>query len=77
MLVLVVAQDRGEVLDEVGPILAGGAADELGAEDLGAPLQQPAEQRQVLPLRHAVVASLPEIVQRQVVERLEERRVAG
>ena len=62
-LSFVARQDLGQPVDQRTLVLAGAAGVELGAEDLGAALHQPAQEREVLALGQALVAPGPQIVQ--------------
>ena len=71
-MMVVVAQDRGEPVDQVAPILARGPAVELRAQDLGAALEEAPEEREVLAFGEAIVASLAERVKTDPGRRLGE-----
>ena len=61
--------------DEGRPIAALAAPFELRLEDLGTTLQQPAEQREVLAFRHALVATFAQVIERKISEPLDEGRI--
>ena len=67
----VAGEDRREGADEA-PLLAPTAALDLGPEDLGPPLDQPPQQRQVLAFGETVVATAAELVQRKLGEPFDE-----
>src|SRR4029453_1064455 len=65
-------QDRRELVDEAGSLAAAPATLHLRLEDLGAPLDEPAEERQVFALRVTLVATGPKVLQRQSGQALDE-----
>ena len=73
---LVAGEDRREALDERGTVAVAASGLELRLQDLGTPLHETPQQRQVLTLGEALVATRPEVVEAQVVEPLDVRGVA-
>ena len=51
-----------------GPVVAAAARIQFRLEDLGAPLDETPEQREVLALGHALVAARPRVLQRQRID---------